>query len=126
MKNVLRFTGALVVVALVSFVVGWYLEHSKASAADAARLRCQTSLDSAAQSSSREQGIIGLYRARVEVLRANFGNATESLDKARGGFPPADPASAALARAAAAVKAQDPAAGDRIQEAITAAETHAR
>lgn len=125
MKNVLRFTGALVVVALVSFVVGWYLEHSKASAADAARLRCQTSLDSTAQSSSRAQGIIGLYRARVEVLRANFGNASESLAKARGAFPPSDPATAALDRAVAAVKAQDPASSDRIQDAISAVETHA-
>ena len=125
MKRILRFVGAFVLVALVSFGLGWYLEHAKRSAAEDARARCQTSLDGAASASSRSQGLVDLYRARVEVLRANFGNASDSLAKAKTAFGASDPANAAIDRAVAAVKAQDAAAGDRLQEAINAAEAPA-
>ena len=122
MKRILQFAGGFVAVALISFGAGWYVEHASASAAESARARCQTSLDGAARASSRGQGVVDLYRARLEVLRANFGNAGDQIARARGAFDPKDPATAAIDRAAAAIKAQDPAAGDRVQEAITAAE----
>ena len=122
MKRILSFATAFAAVALLSFGIGWFQQHSRATIAEDSSARCATSLESAGLTNARWQGLIDLYRARLELARANYGNAGDVLAKSRTAFSGDAGVLAAIDKAGDAMKKQDPASADLVQQAITAAE----
>ena len=122
MNRLQKFAAAFAGVAVLSFLGGFLEEHSKVTDAEAASARCQSGLDGLSKVTSREQGLLDLYRARLELMRANYGTAGDFLAKAKTALN-ADPAAgASIDKAAEAVKKQDTGAGDLVQQVIAARE----
>lgn len=128
MKRFANFAIAFVAVAVVAFAIGYGIqwnavrsanEMAEANAADLARAR---------ERAMRQDALLSLYRARVELVRNNFGLAGDHLAEAKRVVEAAGPKEAlpAIENATAAVIGQDPAAVDPIQNAIRSLESTGR
>lgn len=123
MNSFVRWTGAFAGVAVVAFLVGFFLQMGKISSARTDTETCMTNSIALRTIATRDAALVSLFRARHELARNNFGTAGEHLSQAKVKVTEAGITSALphVDKASAAVLAQDlTTATDPIQEAIKA------
>lgn len=122
MRKTLRIVGAVVLFGLICFGGGWFLQLSKVSAANRGQTACNDKLKTIQAGADKQEAILYLYRARIELTRNNFGTAGDDLGEAKNRVP-GSPALEEIDKASKAVMGQDLAtATDSIQNAIRALE----
>lgn len=128
MKRFANFAIAFVAVAVVAFAVGYGIQWSATRTANEMAQANAADLGRARERAMRQDALLALYRARVELIRNNYGLAGDQLAEAKrvaeaAGLKEALPP---IENASAAVLGQDPAAAEPIQNAIRALENTGR
>ena len=126
MKNVLVWVGGIVALALIAFGGGAFWQWSKANAAIKAEEMCLKQNQTAKFQADYDAALLALYRARIEIIRANFGNVGTQLSTAKQKIADSGRGASALPlieKALAASSGLDPNSGEAIQAAIGALES---